>query len=266
MIMRIHRLLEYLISIHALMHALRCGKNYMADSPVISPGGQFPVPSVSSKPLLAFRCAPVIKPYLPEDASTPAGFLIDTPLTFLEIVGAAPIDLPAHGPAGALEVTVKVNGRVLTKGHVGLNASKVELPFSLKGLKPQSAAFDIECSATYGEPLSLKTQTFTAAAKLSYLPSPPDGRSVTKVDLRTGALLAKPATGKGGPYETVFPVGFYSNFGGYLASNLSAIDEIKDQGFTVIHPIPTFDNLTALAQVIQRMEEVGIYLMYDMRW
>ena len=33
-----------------------------------------------------------------------------------------------------------------------------------------------------------------------------------------------------------------------------------------IHPIPTFDNLTALAEVVQRMEEVGIYLMYDMRW
>ena len=33
-----------------------------------------------------------------------------------------------------------------------------------------------------------------------------------------------------------------------------------------IHPIPAYDNLTALADVIQRMEEVGIYLMYDMRW
>ncbi|KAJ3558919.1 hypothetical protein NM688_g643 [Phlebia brevispora] len=36
--------------------------------------------------------------------------------------------------------------------------------------------------------------------------------------------------------------------------------------FSVIHPIPTFDNLTALEDVIERMREQGLYLMYDMRW
>ena len=33
-----------------------------------------------------------------------------------------------------------------------------------------------------------------------------------------------------------------------------------------IHPIPPFSNLTALSEVVERMEKVGIYLMYDMRW
>ncbi|RPD63424.1 hypothetical protein L227DRAFT_561556 [Lentinus tigrinus ALCF2SS1-6] len=244
-----------------------CGKNYMASSPIVPPGGQFSTPATSSKPLLALRCAPVIKPYLPEDASSPAGFLIDTPVTFSEVVGAVPIDLPTHGSKGTLEVTVKVGGRTLAKGPVALNATKAELPFSLKSLEPQATPFDVECSATYSAPGTKGTpQTFSANTTLSYLPDPPDGRSVTKMDLRTGALLAKPATGKDGAYETVFPIGFYTNFGGYLTSNVSVIDEIAAQGFTVIHPIPTFDNLTALAEVIQRMEEVGIYLMYDMRW
>lgn len=32
-----------------------------------------------------------------------------------------------------------------------------------------------------------------------------------------------------------------------------------------VHPIPTFDNLTALSEVLDRMEAVGLYLMYDMR-
>ena len=36
--------------------------------------------------------------------------------------------------------------------------------------------------------------------------------------------------------------------------------------YVQIHPIPTFDNLTALEEVIDRMEELGLYLMYDMRW
>ncbi|TBU60013.1 hypothetical protein BD310DRAFT_947601 [Dichomitus squalens] len=237
-----------------------CGKNYMATDPVVPPGGQFPVPDTSSSSLLAFRCAPIIKPYLPEDASSPAGFLIDAPVTFSQVVGAAPIALPAHGFAGALDVTLKISGKTIARGPVAVNATKVEIPFSLKSLQPQATQFNVECTATYG------SQTFTANTTLSYLPDPPDGRSVTKMDLRTGALLAKPATGKGGAYETVFPVGFYTNFAGYIASNLSLIDEIASQGFTVIHPIPTFDNLTALADVVQRMEEVGIYLMYDMRW
>ena len=32
-----------------------------------------------------------------------------------------------------------------------------------------------------------------------------------------------------------------------------------------IHPVPPFSNMTALTAVVERMEEVGIYLMYDMR-
>ncbi|KAI8996265.1 hypothetical protein BD414DRAFT_477309 [Trametes punicea] len=244
-----------------------CGKNYMASEPVVPPGGQFPIPATSSKPLLALRCAPAIKPYLPEDASSSAAFIVDAPLTHSQIQNAAPIELPDHGTLGELIVTVKVDGHTLAHGPVALNASKAELPFSLKSLKPRANAYDVDCSATYSTPGSKgKPQTFTAKTILAYLPNPPDGRSVTKMDLRTGALLAKPATGKGGAYETVFPVGFYTNFDGYLASNLSLINEIKEQGFTVIHPIPTYDNLTALAQVVERMEEVGIYLMYDMRF
>ena len=63
---------------------------------------------------------------------------------------------------------------------------------------------------------------------------PPPVTALSPGDLRTGALLAKPADGKGGAYETVFPVGFYTNFGGYLASNISLVDEIKAQGFNVV--------------------------------
>ncbi|EMD34907.1 hypothetical protein CERSUDRAFT_124938 [Gelatoporia subvermispora B] len=243
-----------------------CGKNYMASSPVVPPSGQFPTPATSSKPLLAFRCAPAIKPYLPEDISSPAGILIDAFLTNSEIVGAEPIDIPLLGELADLLVTVNVDGHELISGGVvPLNATKVELPFSLAGLKPQKEAFNVSCSATFA-PIGAKAQTFKTTTSLAFLPDPPAGRSVTKMDLRTGALLAKPATGKGGSYEPVLPVGFYTAFGDYLATNISLVDQIKAEGYNVIHPIPTFDNLTALTEVIQRMEEVGIYLMYDMRW
>ncbi|EKM52442.1 uncharacterized protein PHACADRAFT_126254 [Phanerochaete carnosa HHB-10118-sp] len=242
-----------------------CGKNYMAGSPVIPPGGQFPISATSSSPLLAFRCAPAIKPYLPEDVPTLSSFIIDTPITKSEITGAAPISLPGHGSLGSVAVTVSVDGRSLATGVVPLNATKFELPFSLAGFSPRAEAYNVTCTAEYSSSSLSKPQQFSTGAALSLLPDPPAGRSVTKMDLRTGALLAKPATGNGGSYETVFPIGFYTNFAGYLDSNLTLLNVLKEQGFTV-HPVPTFDNLTALDLILDRMQELGLYLMYDMRW
>lgn len=34
----------------------------------------------------------------------------------------------------------------------------------------------------------------------------------------------------------------------------------------MVHPVPTFDNATALELVLDRMEELGLWLVYDMRW
>ncbi|KAJ6631564.1 hypothetical protein B0H10DRAFT_1866217 [Mycena sp. CBHHK59/15] len=242
-----------------------CNKNYMATEPITDPGGRFPIPATSSSPLLALRCGPAIRPYLPEDATnpsdiSPAAILVDTPITFSEISGAAPITL---GP-GILDITVSVDGKKLTSGAVPLNATKHALPFSLSALKPQKGAYTITCSATF----SSSKQKFSATALLTYLPDPPGGiGSVTKFDARTGALLARPLGGaKNAAFERVFPVGFYTGFGNYLQANFStALPQLKSQGFTVVHPIPAFPNITALDEVLDKMEEVGLYLMYDMR-
>ncbi|PIL25753.1 hypothetical protein GSI_11503 [Ganoderma sinense ZZ0214-1] len=236
-----------------------CGKNYQAGSPTVAPGGEFPIPSTSTSPLLAFRCSPAIKPYLPEDASASQSFVIDAPVVYSQISGASAIDLPTRSSASPLEVTVTIGGKTFATGSLAPNATTT-LSFSLKDLTPQAAPYDVECTAKYGS-----SSTYTAKSQLSYLPAPPAGRSVTKMDLRTGALLAKPANGKGGDYQTVFPFGFYTSFD-YLSSNLANIDAIASQGYTVIHPIPPFSSTSAVAQVIQRMEQAGIYLMYDMRY
>ncbi|KAG9312366.1 hypothetical protein JVU11DRAFT_6739 [Chiua virens] len=235
-----------------------CGKNYMSTQSIVPPGGNFPLPTPSKDPLLAFRCAPAIRPYLAEDVSSPAGILIDAPVVYYEIANTEPIQLTDDN---MLDVTVSLNGRMLTTGFVPLNATAYELPFSLEGITPQMAAYNLSCEATYAP----TSQTFSAMTALSVLPDPTNS-SVTKMDLRTGALLAKPATGLGGTYEPVFPIGFYTSFEPYLTSNLSVINGLKEQGFTIIHPVAPFDNLTALNMVIDRMQEVGLYLMYDMRY
>lgn len=202
----------------------------MASSPVVPPGGQFPIPATSTSPLLAFRCAPAIKPYLPEDLLTPSTFVIDAPITYSDIADAQPISLPSRGSLGSLSITISVDGRPISTGLVPLNTTKVELPFTLLGLTPRTEVYNVSCTAEYSSSHSSKLQTFLSSAALSLLPDPPAGRSVTKMDLRTGALLAKPATGAKGDYEPVFPIGFYTNFGGYLTSNLSVLNELKDQG------------------------------------
>ncbi|EIN05140.1 hypothetical protein PUNSTDRAFT_137822 [Punctularia strigosozonata HHB-11173 SS5] len=60
-----------------------------------------------------------------------------------------------------------------------------------------------------------------ASAKVPFIPDNTNG-SVTKLDMRIGGLLAEPATGADEPYAPVFPVGFYTSFGGFLADNLTA--------------------------------------------
>lgn len=190
-------------------------------------GGQFPTPGISSEPLLSIRCAQAVRPYLPEDMinSDPSfvSILIDTPVTYSRIAGASPVHLSKI--QHSLEISISIEGKTLTKGSVPLNATKHALPFFLASLKPRAEAYNVACSATLG------SQKFTASSLLTYLPAPPSEiGSVTKMDMRTGALLARPATGSGGPYEALFPIGFYTDYDGYLATNMSVIAELKSQG------------------------------------
>ena len=193
-------------------------------------GGQFPILATSPTPLLALRCAPAIRPYLAEDATTLSpqdmAILIDAPVVFQHISNAAPISIPANDTAGFLTVSVSVEGNKLTSGTVPLNATKHALSFSLSSsLKPRVEAYTITCSATFS------SQRYEATGSLTYLPDPPSSvGSVTKMDLRTGAILAKPADGKGGSYAPVFPIGFYTTFDGYLTQDLNISAQLKAQG------------------------------------
>ena len=193
----------------------------MANQSVTPPGGNFPIPSTSSTPLLSFRCAPAIRPYLPEDKD--GEIIIDSQVTYTQIDGARPITPPSEAGGDRLQVEITVDGKSLANGSVPLNATKYSLPISLGPLQTRKAAYNLSCSATYSN------QTFSAFNALSYLPAVVNG-TVTKMDLRSGALLAKPVGKPDAAYEPVFPIGFYTSFGGYLATNLSILNELKEQG------------------------------------
>lgn len=195
------------------------------------PGGEFAVPAATTDPLFALRCSPALRPYLPSDVSSrsqwsPKTILIDTPVRFAQLPDAHPITVNG---ANELSVTVSISGKVIAKGSVPLNATKHELAFSLGSLSPRTEPYTLTCSATLGK------QTFSTSSALTFLPEPPSSiGSVTKMDLRTGAMLAQPIGQAGADFEPVFPIGFYTAFDNYLATNLSVINELKSQGFTVV--------------------------------
>jgi hypothetical protein len=175
------------------------------------------------------RCAQTIRPYLPGDTNSDSdpnavSVLIDTSVTFRKVNGSQAITIPSGGSSN-LQVTVTINGKTLTSGEVPLNSTKHALPFSLSSLTAQTAAYAMTCTATLGN------QKFTASGLLTYLPNPPSSiGSVTKMDSRTGALLARPANGKGGDFAPVFPIGFYTQFDSYLAKDLTVSATLAKQG------------------------------------
>jgi hypothetical protein len=226
----------------------------MQGSSILPPGGQFPTSSTSDNSLLAFRCAPIFKPYLEEDVT--ASVIIDAPVTYTQISGAQPITLSDN--SHTLDVVISVGDTHLADASVPLNASKFEIPFPLHNLTAQKAAYNISCTATYS-----KTQVFSTSAKLLYLPDPPMGGSVTKMDLRTGALLNKAVGEKS--YTPVFSLGFYTNFGGYLAANLSILDDLKERGYVCRYhqPILAHLNFFNSINIVCRPIQVAYYKLDD---
>ncbi|KIJ18323.1 hypothetical protein PAXINDRAFT_167512 [Paxillus involutus ATCC 200175] len=247
-----------------------CGKNYMPNQTVVPPDGQFQLPASSSEPLVAFRCAPVFRPYLEEDAKD-AAFVIDTPIVYKYIQGAAPISLPTSSShssqgLGKIDVTISIGNYLHTTKEVPVNATGFEIALDISSLVAQKTPYNVSCSATYKtESSSSKTSTqyFSTNTSLLYLPD--TSSSVVKTDLRTGALWTRPADGNGGAFAPFIPQGFYIAFDQYLAKNLSLLDQLKADGFNTIHPIPPYDNATIFQEVLDKTVELGLYIIYDMR-
>ena len=102
---------------------------------------------MSDTTLLALRCAPIYKPYIAEDVTSDAGFIVDTVVTHTQARGAKPIVLAA---AKSMPVSISIGHNVSAVGTVPVNATKFEVPFSLTKLTPRKEPYNVSCSATYG--------------------------------------------------------------------------------------------------------------------
>ena len=212
----------------------------MPNQTVVPPGGQFQLPAPSKGPLVAFRCSPAFRPYLEEDAKG-VTFIVDTPIVYQYIQGASPISFSSswsnsskHNDLGTLDVTISIGNHVFARQDVPLNTTGHEVSVDISSLSPQKTSYNVSCSAAYQTETSSPdtTQYFSTNTSLLYLPDTKG--SVVKTDLRTGALWARPADGKGGDFQPFIPQGFYITFDPNLVNNLTLIDRLKADGFNTV--------------------------------
>jgi len=92
-----------------------------------------------------------------------------------------------------------------------------------------------------------------------------------QLDTKTDELVSASFDG-----QRIFPIGYYTGWGNYLAGNWSVLEDIKKAGFTMVHPIPGGGpasvawgeepgSLGKFREFMDRAHEVGLWVMYDMR-
>ncbi|KAI5481324.1 hypothetical protein MNV49_004946 [Pseudohyphozyma bogoriensis] len=234
-----------------------CGKSYLPASPRTPPppASRFPVPPISGTPLVDFACAQAVTPYLEGEQGV---VLVDAAVGLrrgVEFSGKKGEDLAVRVVVGSPGAEAQVEAVVT----VAAGAQGVEVELNLSALRPRAQPYTLSCTAT-----SPSGQTYQAPpAQLRYLPPNSGGGTTVRMDGKSGGILVPK---EGGGWEPFFPVGFYGKFTGYLDEDLSVVDDLVAKGVNILHPVPTFDNATALELLLDRMEELGIWLMYDMRW
>jgi hypothetical protein len=198
------------------------------------------------------------------------------------MAGSQEIRAADRGTGGSwiVSVLVTLNGRETTlvnSATVQFNTTSTSLTFPLRTLPVQYNAYNITCRTF---PVGRNANTYLTSMSLYHLPPPTNGRSVTKTDYRNGALLVKQRSAS--TYKPLIPFGFYTSFDDYLALDLSIIDRAVAGGYValslntwnacshilrrnMIHAVPYFTNLTALENVLERMAQKEIWLMFDMR-
>ncbi|KAI5790373.1 hypothetical protein FPQ18DRAFT_390784 [Pyronema domesticum] len=264
-----------------------CGKAYRAtDAPfadLVEKGWLYP-PKKSNQPLFDIACRPKLKPFLnDENLAQDLQPRIVIEATISNDVG---VPFPALDYYNDFQEPSDVWVTVSVRSDAGKAKSKVilkEVPVSfdqnaefaldLSKLPTQVDPYTIYCTAALQKG---DTPFAVASSEMYWLPPNPHGGSTVVLDSESGKLLvvdqAKPAG-----YHSFFPIGYYTNWGDYLKDNFTKLQDIKDAGFTMVHPIPdigpanqtwgnTADSFDHFIKFMDACKKIGLWVMYDMRW
>lgn len=217
------------------------------------------MPAYTSDSSLYFKVSPRYNIYLASEKT--GSFLVDALLSHtheLPYRGTAVHD--ASGSASGvmtIEIRIDAENCTLVEGFVSTNSSSNVFDFDLQQLTPRISSYKITLYGTFEG----SKWTYTATTDLYYLPEKTTG-SVTKVDNLNGGLLFR-NNATGAAFTPIFPFGFYTDYGGYLANGTEYIQAYADYGFSAIHPIPSYDSNASI--VFDYMDEINLPFQYDMR-
>lgn len=153
-------------------------------------------------------------------------------------------------------------------GYMDLGG-QLEIQFAgLEELSTRMEAYTVDCEAAVGP---AEAPFASATAELFWLPPNPYGGSTVQLDTKTDELVSASFRG-----HKIFPIGYYTGWGNYLAGNWSDLGHIKKAGFTMVHPIPgggpasvawgeESGSLERFREFMDKAHEVGLWVMYDMR-
>lgn len=188
-------------------------------------------------------------------------------------VTVSAIYLNPHDP------TAPASTITLNKSSLYIDRGRQEVQVDLNALPPRPEPYIINCTAALDKGDEVFT---TASSELYWLPPNPYGGSTVYLDSSSDELVVFDKNSKlrgtlvPTDYHYFFPIGYYTGWGDYLASNFSILKDIKNAGFTMVHPIPSEgpansswgDDPNSLQHFLAFMDacqEVGLWVMYDMR-
>ncbi|GAD96679.1 conserved hypothetical protein [Paecilomyces variotii No. 5] len=246
-----------------------CGKAYRASNASFEPGGWLVQPAPSLEPLLDLRVRPRMNLYTDDELW--GSFIVDAALSHINgyhydhdtDIGNG--HDRAHEGSNVLYVDISLaNGRadLVSSAVIPVNTTSNEVSFSLSRLEPQFDPYEIVLRAVSSD----GNRSYTARTQLYRLPSRTDGGSITKLDRLYGGLLVK---NEHTDWEPILPYSFYVSWGGWLEKSLDNVQYFKDQGYNIVHIIPNGGqpfNFTELNIFLDKCDEIGLWIMYDMRW
>ncbi|KAL8933448.1 MAG: hypothetical protein Q9216_006355 [Gyalolechia sp. 2 TL-2023] len=151
---------------------------------------------------------------------------------------------------------------ILPQAAIAFNETDREYSVPLPGtFEPRETAWPITVELTKRDGTK-----FTATTKLNYLVNPKGSQSMSRLDSLRGGLQVK---SDGPVWEPIFPYSFYLG-GPWLESSPDNMRKFRDLGYNILHIIPGGEgigyDLEQLDKWFDEAEQLGLWIMFDMRW
>lgn len=220
-------------------------------------------PALSSVPLLDLKVRPRMNLYTPSDDR--GSLIVDSEISYTH---GEPWETKEHDSQSLhIEISIEETHLLLTHS-IPVNTSSNELELPLYNLVPRFEPYRVTLKANRQD----GSRAYTATTDLYHLPSRTDGGSITKLDSLYGGLLVQDYTKDSSQWSPLLPYSYYVSWDGWLKKSLSNVQSFKDQGYNIIHIVPNAGlaneafNFTELNMFLDKCDEVGLWVMYDMRW